>query len=89
MTEEDQAVRLMQKLTGEAATKMADVKVKDVQIPGGVEKFMDLVNKAYESIEDYRVGKVMDDFLDQFQRKSGQEIADYNRAWFVEVTKAE
>ncbi len=52
VADEDQAVRLMQKLNGEAARKIADVKVTDVQVRGGVKKFIDLVNKACEPIED-------------------------------------
>ena len=44
---------------------------------------------VYEPIEDYRVGKIMDDFLYGFERKKGQEILDYNLSWAKELAKAE
>ena len=52
-------------------------------------KFKELIVEAYEPIEDYRVGKIMDAFLDDFERKKGQEIVDYNRAFDNEIRKAE
>ena len=86
---EEQAVRLLQKLSGEAFEKLENVKVEDVKCTDGVEKFKEYIINAYEPIEDYRVGKIMDEFLDDFQRKKDQEIVDYNRSWFSEISKAE
>ena len=54
-----------------------------------MEKFKQLIIDAYEPIEDYRVGKIMDEFLDDFWRKKDQEIIDYNLAWERELSKAE
>ena len=53
-------------------------KISDVQIPDGIEQFIDLVNKAYEPIEDHRVGKVMDDFLKSKSNnsKNSERIVD-------------
>ncbi len=54
-----------------------------------VERFKKCVIDVYEPIEDYRVGKIMDNFLDDFYRKKDQEIVDYNLAWSRELLKAE
>ena len=47
------------------------------------------VDDVHEPIEDYRVGKVMDEFLDDFVRRKDQEIVDYNLSWQKELAKAE
>ena len=39
--------------------------------------------------EDYRVGKIMDEFLDEFHRRREQEIIDFNRQWGNELYKVE
>jgi len=84
-----QALRLLQKLTGEAFDKMENLDVDTLRCQSGVEVFKKAIVDAYEPIEDYRVGKIMDEFLDEFSRKKDQEIVDYNLAWFRELKKAE
>ena len=54
-----------------------------------MECFKECVVNAYEPIEDYRVGKIMDEFLDDFHRKPNDEIVDYNMAFDRELAKAE
>ena len=66
---EDRALRLVQKLSGDAFDKTENIKVETLQCSDGVEKFKAVIEEAYESIEDYRVGKVMDEFVDVFDRK--------------------
>ena len=44
---------------------------------GSIEKFKEHIVEVYEPIEDYRIGKIMDNFLYDFQRKNDQEIIDY------------
>ena len=83
------ALRLLQKLSGEACEKLEHIEVVDLQVEDGVERFKQHVINAYEPIEDYRVGKLMDEFLDEFIRKRGQEIVEFNTAWHRELTTAE
>ncbi len=54
-----------------------------------IERYKKCVVDVYEPIEDYRTGKIMDEFLDEFFRKRDQEIVDYNLAWSRELLKAE
>ena len=45
---------------------MENVNADSLRVYDGVEKFKQLIVDAYDSIEDYRVGKIMDEFLDDF-----------------------
>ena len=54
-----------------------------------MELFKQAIIQAYEPIEDYRVGKIMDEFLDDFSRKSNHEVVDFNNAWHKELQKVE
>ena len=78
---EERGVRLLGKLSGEAFEKMEHIRTKDFRRPDSVEYFKECITNAYEPVEDYRVGKIMDHFLEDFSRKKGQEIVDFNRAW--------
>ena len=51
--------------------------------------FKELIENAYEPIEDYRIGKVMDEFLFHYSRNKSQEVVDYNRTWDTEIKKVE
>ena len=79
--------RLLQKLKGEAFEKLENVDPKDLLVEDSIEKFKNCIIEVYEPIEDYRIGKIMDAFLDDFHRPNGQEIVDYNLAWDREVMK--
>ena len=83
------AIKLLQALTGEAFEKLEHIDPESLRCEDGVERLKQHIVNVYEPIEDYRVGKVMDDFLEDFGRKKGQEILDYNLAWDKEVAKAE
>ena len=85
----NQAPRLLQKLEGDAFDKLENIEPLTLRVPNGVEIFKKAIEDAYELIEDYRVGKIMDEFLDDFSRKRGEEIVDYHRRWEKEVRKAE
>ena len=54
-----------------------------------IEKYKKAIGDVYEPIEDYRVGKVIDECLDDFLRRKDQEIVDYNLSWQKELAKAE
>jgi len=82
-------IRLLAKLTGEAFEKLENVDPKTLLGEDSVERFKKCIIDVYEPIEDYRVGKIMDSFLDDFVRKKDQEIIDYNLAWSRELHRAE
>ena len=86
---EKQGVRLLAKLTGEAFEKLENVDPESLQFPDGVERFKKYIIEVYEPVKDYRIGKIMDYFLNDFHRKHGQEIIDYNLAWARELFKVE
>jgi len=86
---QDRAVRLLQELKGEAFEKLENIQVATLQCDNGIDIFKEAIVAAYEPIEDYRVGKIMDEFLDDFSRKRDQEIVDYTRCWFTEINKVE
>ena len=86
---EERAIRLLGKLTGEAFEKLDNVEPADLRRTDCIEYFKKLIDDAYEPIEDFRTGRVMDEFLDDFKRQNGQEIVDYNREWDKESKKAE
>ena len=83
------AVRLLGRLSGKAFDKLSNIERKSLLVDDGVTRFKNFIEDAYEPVEDYRVGKVMDHFLDDFSRKSGQDIVDYNLSWENELRKAE
>ena len=60
---EEQAIRLLQRLTGEAFQKLENMDAETLRHPRGVETFKQAIEDVYEPIEDYRIGKIMDDFL--------------------------
>ena len=82
-------IRLLAKLTGEAFDKLENVEPATLLVEDSVDKFKACIVEVYEPIEDYRVGKIMDAFLDEFSRKKDQEIIDYNLAWARELHRAE
>ncbi len=86
---EDGGCRLSQKLKGEAFEKLENVDPTALKVWNSIEKFKEHIVEVYEPIEDYRIGKIMDDFLDDFQRKNDQESIDYNLAWRKELFKVE
>ena len=86
---EDRGCRLLQKLKGEAFEKLENVDPNNLKTMASIEKFKAHIVEVYEPIEDYRIGKIMDTFLDDFQRKNDQEIIDYNLAWWRQLLEVE
>ena len=76
-------------LTGEAFEKLGNVDPVSLKCEDSIEKFKQRIVEVYEPSEDYRIGKIMDSFLDGFTRKHDQEIMDYSLAWAREVYKVE
>ena len=67
---EDRGCRLLQKLKGEAFEKLENVDPMTLKVQESIERFKEHIVEVYEPIEDYRIGKIMDTFLDDFQRKN-------------------
>ncbi len=65
---EKRGLRLLQKLKGEAAEKLSNVKAEDLLMPDSVEMLKAAIEKAYYPAEDYKVGATMDEFLHSFSR---------------------
>ena len=82
-------IRLLAKLTGDAFEKLENVSPQSLEYDDGVERFKKCIINVFEPIEDYRVGKIMDGFLEEFFRRRDQELLDYNLAWEKELQKAE
>ena len=83
------AICLLQKLTGQAFDKLEHVSPDEIRDTDGIARYKEFNENASEPVEDYRVGKVTDEFLDDFSRKKDQEIVDYNNDWIKEFTRAE
>merc|ERR1712023_141091 len=86
---EHRALYLLGKLTGDAFEKMESISPSTLKVPEGVELLKGLLIDAYEPIEDYRIGKIMDSFLDDFSRRSSQEVLEFNLCWSREIVKVE
>ena len=86
---EKRALRLLQKLTGHAFDKTEHLDPASLLVTDGIKMFKDHLEKIFEPIEDFRVGKIMDEFLDDFSRKKDQEIVDFNIKWTTELAKVE
>ena len=54
---------MLQKLTGDAFEKLEHVDPESLRYDDGIERFKKAVVDVYEPIEDYRVGKIMDEFI--------------------------
>ena len=52
-----------------------------------VEIFKKMIIDAFEPFEVFRTGKLADEFIYDFARKSGQGIAEYNAEWEVEYQR--
>ena len=84
-----QVTRLFQKLSGEAFDEMEHLDTRMFKGFEAIEEYKKAIDDVYEPVEDHRVGKVMDEFLDDFASRKGQEIIDYNLSWQKELAKAE
>ena len=72
---------MLQKLKGEAFDKLEHVTTGELMVENCVDVFKEKIVDAYEPVEDYRVGKIMDHFLYDFHRKRDEEIVAYNQSW--------
>ena len=89
MPYELRGLKLLARLTGDAAEKLENIQPEQLAHEDSVTRFQQFITEAYEPIEDFRMGKIMDYFLDVFCRKRGQDVGDYNREWARELAKAE
>ena len=82
-------VKLLAKLTGDAADKMVSVDPDDLLHEDGVDDFKTLIKLRYEPIENHNIGRVMDNFFDVFHRSGSEQIMDYSIRFEQEVKLAE
>ena len=48
-----------------------------METPNGVENFLDHLRMHFEPIDVFRQGRVVDDFVDDFERQPGEEVEEY------------
>ena len=78
LPERYRALRLMQCLRGGAKVKMKHIKPDVLKKKDGIAIFKKKLDYMYEPIEEFRVGKVMDEFLYRFYRYKGTDKNVYN-----------
>ena len=49
-----------------------------METPTGVENLLDHLRTHFEPIEVFRRGRIVDDFVYDFERQPGEEIRDYD-----------
>ena len=81
------AIRLLQNLTGNAQMKMEHVDAASFRRRDGIQVYKDMLEKAYEPIEEFRIGRIMDEFIYRFYRKNDQDIAVFNQAFETEIKR--
>ena len=52
--------------------------IQDLRTPNGVENLLDHLRTHFEPIEVFRRGRIVDDFVFDFERQPGEEIMDYD-----------
>ena len=52
--------------------------IQDLETPTGVENLLDHLRTHFEPIEVFRRGRIVDDFVYDFERQPGEEIREYD-----------
>ena len=63
--------------------------MQDVDTPNGVEDLLDPLRTHFELIEVFRRGGIVDDFVCDFERLSGEEIRDYDTRFHILLRRFE
>jgi len=64
--------RLLERLEGEAFDATETLDVASLSVPDGVALLMAHLRKKFEPIEVLRIGRIVDDFLYEFERRNGE-----------------
>ena len=70
--------RLLERLEGEAFDATETLDVASLSVPDGVALLMAHLRKKFEPIEVLRIGRIVDDFLYEFERRNGEEMQEYD-----------
>ena len=73
---EREAGKLLERLEGRAFDSCEGIQDLETQI--GVENLLDHLRTHFEPIEVFRRGRIVNDFVYDFERQSGEEIMDYD-----------
>ena len=71
-----EAGKLLERLEGRAFDSCEGI--QDLETPTGVENLLDHLRTHFEPIEVFRRGRIVDDFVYDFERQPGEEIRDYD-----------
>ena len=71
---ERRAGKLVQRLEGRAFDSCEGI--QDLETPNGVENLLDHLRIHFEPIEVFRRGRIVDDFVFDFERQPGEKIGD-------------
>ena len=63
--------------------------IQDLETPDGVENLLDHLRTHFEPIEVFRRGKIVDDFVYDFERQPGEEIKDSDTKFNILLTRFE
>ena len=72
------AGRLLVRLEGDAFDACETLDTAELRSWGGVALLMKHLKSRFEPIEVLRVGRIVDDFLYEFERKNGEEMQEYD-----------
>ena len=72
---ERRAGKLLERLEGRAFDSSEGI--QDLETPNGVENLLDHMRMHFEPIDVFRQGRVVDDFVDDFERQLGEEVEEY------------
>ena len=71
-----EAGKLLERLEGRAFDSREGI--QNLEKPTGVENLLDHLRTHFEPIEVFRRGRIVDDFVYDFERQPGEEIRDYD-----------
>ena len=63
--------------------------IQDLETPDGVENLLDHLWTHFEPIEVFRRGRIVDDFVYDFERQPGEEIRDYDTRFNILLGRLE
>ena len=84
---ERRAGKLLERLEGRALDSCEGI--QDMETPNGVENLLDHLRRNFEPIEVFGRGRIVDDFVYDFERKPGEELRDYDTRFNILLRRFE
>ena len=75
---ERRAGRLLERLEGDAFDACETLDTSELRSWSGAATFMKHLKSRFEPIDVLRVGRIVDDFLYEFERKNGEDMQEYD-----------